>query len=454
MDIWNCITADPEQIAMCSAATRSSPSMIRYVCQLKGSGMIQYATCALKSDRAFVREIVKTGGRALAHIPLFQDDDDIVGTAVAANGMMLCHASSRLVSLRKIVVAACRQDGRSIIWANPIFRDDFEVMMLSIQTWPRGIEFASRELRCNEQLVRKALCLDGGTLKYVDHQFRSRHDLVSMAISSNGAALQYASTTLQDDERLVKSAAYLKFASERLRNTLKFDKKAIIKALSQGENILNFIGSYFNDDIDIINIGIQYHTQGLLKWAHETIQNTESLAFLCVSYEGRALEHIGVSLRHNLRIALRAVRSDPHALQFVPTDLPNYRNVVLQAMDTKIATNVTALRHTTIEMRSDVVIIKRALDSARGWANGVQSIMCAAAPTIHTNKFIAFRIITQHKQAAHKYIDAITHRSVVNAMSDMQNIKCLNLRPVLRNDDIQRTVYIFVGIQWLEDMQQ
>ena len=93
------------------------------------------------TNREQVLDKVKRSALALKKATLFQDDDEVVLTAVKACGMAIEFASDRIKQTRRdIVEVAVSNFGRAIIRL-PEYHNDFEMVALAYENDPDIIKY-------------------------------------------------------------------------------------------------------------------------------------------------------------------------------------------------------------------------------------------------------------------------------------------------------------------------
>lgn len=131
-------------------------------------------------------------------------------------------------------------DGASLQDA-PRFQNDKEVVVTAVYKNGNALEFASERLQDDETVVKYAV-RKGKGFEYASDRLRDDYKTTSWAVSCNGLALQWASARLRDNERVVMFAIEnnpkaIKYASPRLQKELEdFYEKMVDKKMKEDDN--------------------------------------------------------------------------------------------------------------------------------------------------------------------------------------------------------------------------
>jgi len=88
----------------------------------------------------------------------------------------------------------------------PQFNDDLEVVTSALSFDIRSIYYASERLKNNDELVMYVVRQEGRALQYVGNDARFNRQIVLAAVQQDGMAIQYAVPDLWDDEEIVAQA--------------------------------------------------------------------------------------------------------------------------------------------------------------------------------------------------------------------------------------------------------
>lgn len=121
-------------------------------------------------------QAVELNPSILAYAEKYQDDFDVVLTAVTADSDAFCWASSRLKRNKAVVMTAVKQNGTVIWYTSKELRDDEDVIMTALQACqePQSVlPFASERLRKDPYIRYLAAGLTEEDLAYIVEKYKN-----------------------------------------------------------------------------------------------------------------------------------------------------------------------------------------------------------------------------------------------------------------------------------------
>ena len=137
-----------------------------------------------------------SNGQTLRHIPgIFKNDKDVVLAVVTKDGMALQYAPLHLRNDKDVVFEAVMQNPWSLKYASKSLQDDLHIAFAAITNgW--GVPYLScrlkEELKHNPDVVLAAVKENGLALQYADPILKIDQELVIAAVRENTEALEYA----------------------------------------------------------------------------------------------------------------------------------------------------------------------------------------------------------------------------------------------------------------------
>ena len=126
----------------------------------------------LRNDKKVVLEAISQKNDSLKDFPFFQDDKEVVLTAVENYGFALDYTSDRLRDDKEIVLTAVKNDGRALAYASDELRDDKEIVLTAVKNYGLALEYASDELRDDKEIVLTAVKNYGLALEYASERLQ------------------------------------------------------------------------------------------------------------------------------------------------------------------------------------------------------------------------------------------------------------------------------------------
>jgi len=183
-------------------------------------------------DRDEVLAAVKQNGPDLKYADKsLQKDREIVMAAVKQNGWALQYADESLQKDKEIVMTAVKQDGLALEHADESFRKDREVVMAAVKQDGSALEHADESFRKDREVVLEAVKQEGYALDYADESFRKDREIIMAAVKQTGGVLKLADESLKKDREVVLEAvktygSALEYADESLKKDKDFIKAA------------------------------------------------------------------------------------------------------------------------------------------------------------------------------------------------------------------------------------
>lgn len=168
---------------------------------------LQYASAALKKNKALVLAAVRQIGMALNYVDaLLRCDREVVLAALADSGHVLKYADPSLQKDREVVIEAVRKNGLALEFAHPTLRADKEIVLIAIQQNEYALQFADSSLQADHDIVLKAVTICGTALQFAAETLQSEYAIVRAAVSQCGLALKYAAPYLRRNPVLAEIA--------------------------------------------------------------------------------------------------------------------------------------------------------------------------------------------------------------------------------------------------------
>ena len=157
-------------------------------------------------DRDIVKLAVLAVGTALKYAPEFQDDFEIVLSAVEIDGMALEFASDRLRKDKEVVQSAVKSESLALQWAGAKWKKDYETILLAVSKSGDAIQFLSKQWRNNIDIVRVAVRSSASSYRHAGPTPRNDFDIALTAVKGDSYMLRYVPRRLQNNKEIVLSA--------------------------------------------------------------------------------------------------------------------------------------------------------------------------------------------------------------------------------------------------------
>ncbi len=168
---------------------------------------------------------------------------------------------------KKQMIAAVRQNGQALQFANARLRNDRDVVLAAVSQNGFAHWFASRELQADKEVVLAAVSQNGFAHRYASPELQADKEVVLAAVAQNGMYLFWVSPELQADKEVVLAAVRQDGrALSSASAALKVDIDVVLAAVRQSPTVLqNHRSVFFNLSSSLVlaqsarnqNIGIR-----------------------------------------------------------------------------------------------------------------------------------------------------------------------------------------------------
>eukprot|EP01080_Neovahlkampfia_damariscottae_P005756 gene5756-9577_t len=306
-----------------------------------------------EDEKQSILKLVKINGWNLEFVSKkFQNDFDVVLTAVNNEGRSLKFSSEKLKNNRKIVIEAIRNDPRSILYASlnlqsdreialsvvsrngltldflNEFKGDEEVLLEAIKQNPIAFLYSRKKIQKKLPFLRKVCSISGGLVQYMNEKFRVDKELGMNVVKNN---VEIAKKALGKEPNAIEHVPFeIENYEELVLETLKVDSSMIHyikneKLLNNKEFILKTIGIdtkiaekrwfVFKNDIDIISKLISKNGDNISKIDFRKSDWNDDLLIIGLKNSGLAIQFIPLSLLTK-RMAFTAVQQNSEAFKY------------------------------------------------------------------------------------------------------------------------------------------
>ena len=221
-----------------------------------GKALEYYASDELKNDKEFILAAMEQWWWEAIKYASYElkNDKEFMLFVMKGRPYTFRYASNALMHDRDTVMAAVTESWK-VLKDMPMYNDDKEVIMTAVVQDGWALEYASDRLKNDKEVVMAAIAQNGCTLRYASDELKSDREVVMAAVTNNGLALEYSK--LKDDD-IVKAAkkeieeyrqkrnasAAKKYIEEYRQNTTRVMTRATTKAVMQSY----YDGSYDESD--------------------------------------------------------------------------------------------------------------------------------------------------------------------------------------------------------------
>jgi CxxC motif-containing protein len=308
----------------------------------------------LGNDRAFVNELI-SNNLWFHYVYIsseLRNDFDCVMMALSINTDCFRFLSSKLRKNKDIVMNAIKNTQSSLIYKRIIPHidkssfADYEIALLLISIDANFFFRVNNDLQNNRAFIIDVITITNDTinshefimLSCVTKKMKNDLEIVTIACKQYGCALKYASEEIRNTKSVVLIA-------------IKFDTDAFQYASYDMRNNKQFIME--NMTSDKCEWKLRRHT--LFKHVSTELQDDYDVVMHAVKINGSALEFASEKMKNTMAIILAAIYSNPYAFKFVPFDVRNNKQIVMENI--KNDDNAEAFKYVSTELQNDYDVV-------------------------------------------------------------------------------------------------
>ena len=184
---------------------------------------------------------------------------------------------------------------------------------------PTGHDMLSTALQNNLQIVMAAVKQNGRSLEYVHPALKANADVCRAAVTQNGLSLRFVSMNLQDDINMCRLACQQNpWSLQHCSASIQKNKPFVIEILKLGGYALSCLPSDVQQDLDVVQASI---IGGRLDLATVDQCNDKTLVLKAVSVIGNNLRFASNALRCDVDVVTAACAQNGMALNYARVDL-------------------------------------------------------------------------------------------------------------------------------------
>jgi hypothetical protein len=134
------------------------------------------------TNREIVLADVNTDGLFLKKYPEFQDDYEIVMSAVIQNGLALQYVNQNLKCNSDVIITAMNQNVYDFDFIPNKVYGDVKIMHEIVKIDGFALRYASDDIRGNREIVIDAIKQEPFSLRYVTNKLHEGREIVQMAV--------------------------------------------------------------------------------------------------------------------------------------------------------------------------------------------------------------------------------------------------------------------------------
>jgi hypothetical protein len=241
----------------------------------------------------------------------YQDDIDIVISAVSGFSLALEFASLRLRSNKEVVLTAVTSSGDALPYVADVLKDDYDVASRALSNSNVAYKYISPRLQNDESLAMLTVTRNGLTLQLMNSKMKNNVDIVTTAVLSDPSSFRYAGSELQKN------------------------KSFIISLIKQNCEIGFWINASMQDDAEVVRYLILHTLEVFNLSCSERLKEDEFLVRLACQQNGSYLSCASERLQSRLdlkRLTSGFCFEKPHPLDLFSSPEKNNKKLMLPFM--------------------------------------------------------------------------------------------------------------------------
>ncbi|KAG2393218.1 hypothetical protein C9374_009795 [Naegleria lovaniensis] len=312
----------------------------------------------LRNDKEIILAAVKNTPYLFDELPEeWKNDSDVFLCSVCPNHAHnyshiqwnndLLSLFSQLKDDKEFLIGAVKRHPEALQFLSEELKNDAEFILACVSQNGKAFQHASQELRSDKEFVFKALERNWKSFEFASNEIKSDREFILQAINVTGLALEFASTELRTDLDIIFSnprqvGATLdsalcptsSIALESFSKLVKDDRNFFLRVVTSCGMYLGMTTSQnFRNDREIVLQAVQQNGRALM-FASEALKKDLEIVWTAIANEKEAFSNVSQSLLSDKSFVLQLIRQERLAgvLNFVPPELRNDRQVVMEAM--------------------------------------------------------------------------------------------------------------------------
>lgn len=177
----------------------------------------------LLKDKDVVMSMIKCNWKVMKHLPnCFKNDRDIAICAVRSNGCILMYLKEEFTQDREICMMAVSMSGSSLEYC-PYFDDDEEIVMSAVKNCGYALKWASDRLKNNVEIVKVAVLCCSNNVLYAGRELLEDASAVCDLIYQEPYVIGHIDYIYRKDvaimrELVLMESKFLMLADSRIRS--------------------------------------------------------------------------------------------------------------------------------------------------------------------------------------------------------------------------------------------
>jgi hypothetical protein len=245
--------------------------------------------------------VLKHKGEDLVRWKCYNDDKDMVISAIRNNFVALQFASDRLVDDLDVVKEAINSKHPNAFgYASTRLRRDKEATMYAISKNGLAIRYASRQFLEDRDIAMVAVQNNGEVLEFLPKQFRNDRDIVIAAIINYPSAIQYSIEFRKDPDLIIfalqrdEDASLFTTVPELLRKNRDF----LLRAVSTNGRVLQYLSDGNRSDPELVLVAVKQNGM-CLKYTSSKIQDDKDIVAVAIENEPMSLQYASRRLQYD-----------------------------------------------------------------------------------------------------------------------------------------------------------
>ena len=183
----------------------------RWLSKVRKDGwVLEKAPKELRGDKQLVLEAIKQQYDAIRYASTeLQHDKEVVLTALKQHPAgAFCYVPDDLKQDKEMILASVQLDGMLLEQVPPQFQNDYDVVLSAVKQCGYAYQYASDNLKSNRNIVLVAVSTNGAVVDRLpaDSKLRQDKDVCLAAIKSNPYAIKYIADNMKRDHDLLVAA--------------------------------------------------------------------------------------------------------------------------------------------------------------------------------------------------------------------------------------------------------
>jgi len=278
----------------------------------------------------FVNSFIDIGGNDMSWFLLtpYGDNADMCLKVLSKDGMMLKHLKYH--SSKPHVIAAVKQNGMALLFADRNLRDDVEIINEATKQNPRAVRYIYSDDIMPVSFYMDLIKKDGLIIKYVPPYVKAMFSIRLESVSQNGMASEFMGVSNTERDIAIAAVENNPMALKHLVN-FEDDKEVVMIAINNNSDAAEFMSEKLKKDMKMIEHCLRIDGESI-KYFYEVASNDKRLVEIGIENNSKTMYYARMNLRRDKQWILKLIQYHPDMFQYICEGLYDDEDFIINAL--------------------------------------------------------------------------------------------------------------------------